>query len=75
MKCQAQELKLGDKLVNPDTGKHVSTIVEIDRGMFQIGNRDQYPEEERVILTVEFQDGKKITRDVSLGYVFEITRS
>lgn len=65
MRKAAEYLRIGDKLVNPQTGEHVSTVVDKRVELFSHGV-------ERAILTVQFKDGKEVTRDVSLEYSFEI---
>lgn len=68
MRKAAEYLRVGDKLVNPQTGEHVSTVIEKQVELFSHGV-------ERAILTVQFKDGKEITRDVSLEYTFEVQES
>jgi hypothetical protein len=69
MRKSAQCLRVGDKLVNPQTGQHTSTVVEAKIEDFDIGREAT---QERVLLTVERVDGIEITRDVSPEYSFEV---
>lgn len=67
MRKAAKELQVGDKLVNPQTGEHVSTVIE--KCSLDIRKCP------RILLTAEFENGDQVTRDVNEEYTFEVQES